>query len=244
MTRPTKTIIGLTVLFISCGVLSAQTSGISGQVVDASGSPVAGATVLYSNVPPFTRDSSGHLVQTGPSINSGTTTAQDGTFAVSGLPAGLYYVCVYGPQSNDLSPCEWGTGALNAQIADEQIFSAAPIAISSGTLLIFRVNDPNSLLQDIAPPTVVGGRIPLSGGNFKIGIMAGTRYFRAIPSSQQGTQHLYTVAVPVGASVRPFIYSSLVVTSLTTGAAMATGAASPAIIVTGQPQQYVDLQVQ
>lgn len=117
------------------------------------------------------------------------------------------------------------------------------MSVTRGTQLIFQVNDPNSLIQDIASNTTAGGLIPLSGGNFKIGAMAGDRYYRANPLSQTGTIHTYSMAAPLGVTLRLFVSSSLGIVS-SDGTAIETEAPSQAISVTEQPQQVVNLTVQ
>lgn len=229
--------------FLAAACAGAQTGSIAGSVTDANGAPVAGATVVYNNVREYTRDPAGHLVPTGVAINSGTITAQDGSFTVGSLPVGTYYLCAFGPQPTDLGSCEWGKGAYSVQIANAQAVANISISVTSGTQLVFQVSDPNSLIQDVAPNTTVGGLIPLSGGNFKIGVVAGGRYYRANPLSQTGTLHTYAVAVPTGVTLRLFVSSSLGVVS-SDGTAIATEAASQAISITEQPQQIVSLTVQ
>ncbi len=98
------------------------------------------------------------------------------------------------------------------------------------------------MIQDTAPPTLVGGFIPLSGGTFKIGVMVGTKSFRANPVASSGTIHTYAVAVPIGSVVQMFVSSPLNVTT-SSGVAIPTEVPSQLLQVSAQPQQTVGVTV-
>jgi hypothetical protein len=237
-------VLSIAVLFVCAADRgNAQTGTIRGRVEGDDGLPLSGATVLYNNVREYTRDSMGHRIATGVAINSGARTARNGSFTISGLPAGSYYLCAFGTQANHLSSCEWGQGSLLVQLSAAQVFTDAVLRVSEGSLLVLRVSDPNGRIQDTAASPPLNGRLPLAGGNFKVGIMAGGRYARANFVSQQGVVRSYVVAVPKTAFLQLFLNTTLRA-SLPTGESVEVDRPAVPISVTGQAQLFVDLEVQ
>ncbi len=221
----------------------AQQSGtISGTVVDESSRPIPGAVVRYNNVRKFDRDAAGRLIPAGPVVSSGTRSAADGTFGATGLPAGSYYLCASGIRPNHLRSCEWGQPSLALQLAAGQTLSGVTLRIVEGTLLIFRVRDVRAVIQDTAAGPPVNGRLPLFGGNFRIGITAGTRYAQGNFVSQIGAVRSYTVAVPKFATVRLFLDTPLTVLG-PLGQVLEARAPSLPITTTGQAELAIDLEV-
>jgi hypothetical protein len=220
-----------------------QLGSISGLVADQSGNPVAGALVLYQGTPTFAPNAMGGVVATGPSVSSGLTSGTDGTFAISGLPDGQYSVCAYAATAAQLGSCEWGTYSPLIQITAGGAVSNVALQLTTGVLLTLLVSDPNSLIQETAPSTLVNGLLPLSGGNFRIGVMLGTIYARAQLASQQGTVRTYTVAVPQNVSLDLIADTSLLVTAAS-GAAVPNQQKGFSIPIGEGSAQVVNLAVQ
>src|SRR6266550_332408 len=80
---------------------------LAGSVSDESGKPVAGAfvTALRNSLPP---------------ASSRTTSDAKGAFAINGLPAGTYSVCVQVPVGGFLDPCEWSLAPPTADVKSGQ----------------------------------------------------------------------------------------------------------------------------
>jgi len=231
-----------------CGTFGAlahaqQAGTISGAVIDQNSAPVAGAVVLYHNVPQVSRDASGRITPTSPMISSGVLTGVDGSFAIPNLPDGQYSVCAYGVQPNALSTCEWGRYTSPIQIAGGSTVSGISLQLAQGTLLSFLVTDPNGVIVDTASGPLVNGLIPLLGGNFRIGVMLGTFYARAEFASQQGTVRTYTVAVPSNVMLNLFADTQLQVVGQA-GSPIAVGQPSITIAVGSATAQSVPLQVE
>jgi hypothetical protein len=218
----------------------AQQPGKISGVVDQDGAPVAGALVLYHNVPPLAPNGSGGLVPASASIGASINTAGDGSFAIAGLPVGQYFICAYGTASNQLGSCEWGGSSSTISVAESAVRVA--LHLREGTLLTFLVGDPSGAIRDTASGPPVDGRLPLSGGNFRIGVMLGPIYARAEFASQQGTIRTYMVAVPKNAALDLIANTSLAI-------AAASGAPIPArqkgftIPIGDGPVQTVNLAV-
>jgi hypothetical protein len=241
-TRVTFAAIAGAYLLVSAIRADAQSGSIAGRVLDDSGTPISGATVLYRNQLSYIRNSQGGLVSIVAPVRSGTTTASDGSFAVGGLPAGTYHICAVGVTARHLSSCEWELASL-VQLAAGQTLSGISVTVSIGSLLTILVSDPNGRIQDAASGPIVNGLIPLSGGNFKIGVMTGIHYVAANFVSQTGIVRSYSVAVPKTGSFKLLVSTSLKVLS-PVGQAVAIGSPDIPILPSGQAQVFVNLAIQ
>lgn len=224
------------------GLAHAQETGsIAGQVLDDNNMAVGGAVVLYNNLPDFQIDSTGHLSPVGVRIASGLRTNPDGTFAITGLPEGKYQLCASGIKPNQLLSCEWGQLPELVVLSPGQAVTNILLKAVNGTLLVFNVSDPQGLIQDTGAGPLVNGLIPLSGGNFRIGVVAGGPYARAQFMSVQNGIWKYAVAVPKYSLLQLFVDTPL---QIFKSGAVAAGQPSLPIVVNGQAELDVDLQVQ
>jgi hypothetical protein len=235
-------------LFAGYAALAALAAGqqpgrISGVVVDQNGAPVVGALVLYHSIPDAAANGSGRFSASPPLVSSGLRTGADGSFTIPGLPEGKYSVCGYAATPGQLGTCEWGRYTPVVQAAAGGAVANVALQLAEGTLVTFRVSDPSGVIRDTASGPPVNGRMPLSGGNFRIGVMLGPYYARAEFASQSGVARTYTVAVPQNVSLVLIADTSLQV-------ATAYGGAVPAremgfsINVGGSSEQVVDLTVE
>ena len=226
---------------LSVAVAAAAGSSITGVVVDGNGAPIAYAVVFYSSLPSRTSAPDGRRISTGPFVGSGVKTGTDGSFTVAGLPAATYSLCAYGPKADHLGTCEWGDGARTITLADGQP-AQLRFVVAEGTLLTFQVEDPKHRVVDLESLPRTDGRIPLSGGNFAVGVWAGTRYLRAGRLSTAGVTRRYQVAIPKAATVRLFLDTTLNVAD-NTGAALSTRRLSTPIAAGGQSEVVINLAI-
>lgn len=70
----------------------------------------------------------------------------DGTFSLTGVPAGKYRICVDAPQENVLDPCLWADTQQTWTVADSDNLTKLAIRVQTGTQLKVHVNDPQGAL--------------------------------------------------------------------------------------------------
>jgi len=229
-------------MLAGAGVVGASSGGaISGVVGDATGTPIAGALVLYRSVQTAVRTANGGPVFSGPRIGSVVKTASDGSFSVSELPPATYHLCAYGVKATDLGSCEWGQGTTRVDLASGQTVQLK-FVVAEGTMLTFQVEDPNHRIRSLEDLPVIAGRLPLTGANFAIGVWAGTRYARAALVSTNGTTRSYQIAVPKTATVRLHLDTSLNVLDATNASLLLRGP-SATLAAAGQAEVIINLTV-
>jgi len=218
---------------IATGAFAQTARTISGSVVDESGEPLAGAKVYYNNSPNIVRDQTGHTRVTGPIINATTITGKDGTFSVSGLAAGVYWLCADGTQSTHIRSCDWGFDATKLDLTKVSAAVNAKLQVHDGVALTFQVNDARAQIKDYATEAGQVG----APGNFRIFVVDGARVKAAQPVSASGSTRLYTLMVPKTRAVRLLLDTKLNVLNQSQSAAY-PGKLNDTITVSGQPVTY------
>jgi Carboxypeptidase regulatory-like domain len=128
------------VITLAAAAASTSAGTISGVVVDDSGNPISGASVVYRSVPPLTVSASGKLAHSGPVVSAYVSTSADGAFALENLPPGNYNLCAYGVTAADLGSCEWVQGTTHVSLASAQTVQVH-FHVSQGVLITFQVAD-------------------------------------------------------------------------------------------------------
>jgi hypothetical protein len=210
----------------------AQGSEISGFVIDEHGNPVVNTTVTYASVPNVARDAAGHMVVKGPQMNSAVRTAAQGAFTISSLVPGTYLLCASGVNANQLRSCEWTQLPTTVTLSAGQSVSGVNLRVRDGVLITFQVNDPSGHVQDLADFPIIDGRLPLYGGNFRLGIVVGTRYVPAQLISETSGTRQYEAAVPNGVAAKVMLGTTLSV----------QGVPATAIVVAGQTTIQLNVQ--
>ena len=192
-------------------VLFAASPGgvLSGVVVDDKGAPIPNAVVVYSTVPKVTEGPDGRRVTAGPQFGAQVRTGADGSFAINGLQSATYDVCVYGVKDTHLGSCEW-QGLTRVNVASGEVVRLN-FRIPEGTMLTFQVQDLRGQIRDLADLYTKGGRIPVFGSNFAIGVWAGSRYASAKLVSKAASLRVYQLPIPKTATVRLFLDTQLTV---------------------------------
>ncbi len=179
------------------------TATISGLVVDDSGIPVAGARVTYNNSPVITRDQFGHITSRGASIGSFVTTAANGTFTITGLPASIWWVCAWGTKNTQLRSCEWGQTTARVDLSTATSAPALTLKVVNGSFLTFKVNDLRGQIHD--PAYAARAASP----NFQILVVQGIQYAAPQFLSAANGVRQYGLAVPKNSTLRLYLNSSL-----------------------------------
>ena len=229
---------------IASGIAGAQpAASIEGVVMTEDGSPIAGALVPYNNVAKLERDGMGRLLMGEAPISSSVRTDAGGKFSIASLPAGSYYLCASGTKPNHLRSCEWNQPSMKVELSEGQRLGGVKLLVAEGTMLVFRVRDAKGVIQDTAAGPVVDGRMPLAGGNFRIGVVCGLRYAQARFAAQDGDVREYAVAVPKDASLRVVADTSLSTRDVA-GESIQTREPSFAVEVRGEGRLVVELEVE
>jgi|SRR5579872_1283893 len=117
------------------GVTSAQSTGtITGAVQTADGKGVSQALVIINVIPV-----AGGKTQP---FNTKATTAANGTFSATGIPAGTFMVCPQLPGSDLLAPCTWNTTPPTITLSQGQALNMPPIQLQKGVHYPIHFDDP------------------------------------------------------------------------------------------------------
>jgi hypothetical protein len=189
------------VAILACGA-SAQTvatGAISGTVLDDAGKPVSKATVVYNRVPDAVPVAKGVSRFGGPLVASQVVAAADGSFGISGIPAGQYYLCAIGTDAHHVSSCQTGKLSPPVAVGVGQTTTTA-LTILNGRLITVHVTD--------AQARIAGGAKILIGT-----ITAAGYYRRAMLASKGNGQFHYQVVIPKSEATALLLDTTLRVTN-------------------------------
>jgi hypothetical protein len=207
---------------------------ISGTVADESGNPIAGAKVYYNNSPASVRDRAGHTHLKEPFVSSSVITGKDGTFSVTSVPPGVYWLCAEVSQQNQIRSCDWGFGGTKIDLTTGSSAANTKLQVHSGVTMTFQVTDARNQIKDFP----VGALAPGANGNFRIFVTDGPMVKLARLVSVNGNVHQYEVTVPATRALRMLLDTKLSVINQKSSAAVATGKPDDAIVISGQPVTY------
>lgn len=173
-----------------------DTASVLGRVTDEGQRPIAGAVVHYNRVTDFTRASGGRLYEVGPIISSAVRTGPDGSFSVTGLPAGRYWFCASGTVPAHIASCRWVESQSPVILSTGQSLASLALTVRSGTVIRLIMLDPGRRLD--------------AGAKFFVGVMNDKgAYEVAKPAVVGSGSREHRVTIPRDASVRLFFDTDL-----------------------------------
>jgi hypothetical protein len=200
----TRRLLGLAVFLVGNGIWAQDTGKITGLVQGAlDGKPVPGAWVTLLSVP-------GVGVKP---YNAQTTTASDGTFVFTQVPAGTFQVCPQAPNSALLAPCSWQPPPPQVKVTTGQSVQMPAIQMTRGILLLVRIDDPTGVR---AANDQAG-----SGVHLQVGVRTPATMVQEVPvmakDSKGYDQGIY---VPADTPLEISVFSSSLVLADGSGAAV------------------------
>lgn len=167
-------------------------ASITGNVLDDSGNPVQGAVVSFQQVPELTRGQLGGAATGAIGYSTTAQSGSNGSFSVSGLPSGQYYLCAYPNTPGYLSNCEWTTVAPSIGVREGASLAAAPLVMRKGTVVQIVADDPAGVVQTTSGMVAVPGP-----HHFFPSVRTAAGYFSsARQTGQTGNQHTFTLTIP------------------------------------------------
>jgi hypothetical protein len=209
---------------------SVSSGVISGTLAGDDGTPISGAIVGLTVVPPYP---AGRVRQTAWT----TISAVDGSFQFVQLNTGNYRVCAQVPASVWLNGCEWGSQPPPLSLTTDEPSANVAVVLNKGAVVPIRLSDPSGLLSQYE------GKLPTA--QLLIGISNDASFFRtATTVSTDATGRNQQIMIPFGVTVNLIVCSSFFQLSDSAGAALAkTSASIPITVQPGQPPSPVTLIV-
>ena len=118
----------------------------------------------------------------------------NGTFSITGVPAGKYRICVDAPNENALDPCVWSATQPTWTVTDTSNITNVNIEVAVGTQVKVHVNDPQNAL-----PQTKGG---VHGNALSMTVVTGRSRHHSLRlmSASPGSSDHYLI-VPFGEPV-------------------------------------------
>jgi hypothetical protein len=139
-------------------------------------------------------------ISSGATSTATATTANDGSFSVSGLAAGQFAVCVRDAAAAVIDPCLWTDFQTTVAVNSGKLTSGLVVRVKKASTVSVQLNDSAQFLAptatDTYPPHVMIGAFDARGG-----------FHPAQQTAKQSSGMAYQLAIPVDSPVRLFIYS-------------------------------------
>jgi hypothetical protein len=159
-----------------------------------------------------------------PAASGRAFSAADGTFQISGLPAGSFTVCVQVPGGGFIDTCEWQILPLRVDVKAGQAVAGLKFKLQKGAILHVRLNDPGNLLS----PSATAKTVP----QLLMGVHAARGLFRpATLVSRDTTGTTHAVTIPFDTAVNFTILSPQVSLADAKGAAIGLAATNVPVTV-------------
>jgi hypothetical protein len=195
-----KSISVLALVAVAATDAAAQTATIGGLVVDQSGNPLSGIAVLYNRIRDLRTDANGQLAPIPPIVSSQVVTGSQGTFEISGIPAGSYHLCTGLSVPGRLASCLYEPKPVVVPVGIGTSATGVTLVAAAGTTVTVQVTDAAGKIQ--------------AGSPFAIGATAvGSAWaFFARLVSQSSTQLTYQMTLPKDYNFQLVVDTPLAVT--------------------------------
>ena len=130
--------IGATALNFLPSLLAQSTGKISGVVIGDDGKLLAAVVTAHK--------------MGMPAASGRADAAADGSFTISGLPAGTYGLCAAFQGGGYLDPCAWSPVIPSVQLDAGKAVTGFHLKVTKGDVLQVRVNDQSHVLETSAAP--------------------------------------------------------------------------------------------
>lgn len=178
---------------------------ISGRVLDEDERPVVTGKVILSRRAEYVRNSEGHLTTKTPITTWTATVSRNGTYAISGLPAGEYSVCTVNTGPNHIENCGWDASPAIKLGAGQQIQGVNRVALE-GTQVLVRVRDPKRRISAQTKGPSAGA----PSNDLVVGIKVGAAYARLEQiGGDAPDQNSYRILIPKRRDAQLVIRSSI-----------------------------------
>ncbi len=131
-------VIGATALTVLPSLLAQSTGKISGVVLGDDGKLLAAVVTAHK--------------MGMPAAGGRADSAGDGSFTISGLPAGTYGLCAAVKGGGYLDPCAWSPVIPSVQLDAGKAVTGFQLKVAKGDVLQVRVNDQSQALESSAAP--------------------------------------------------------------------------------------------
>ena len=208
---------------INLGAQQPQHQRVSGRVVDHTGGPVANARIRAVAL-----TASGGGAAAPPALRA--LGAADGSFALAGLPAGLYQLCADAPGKELLDPCLWDRLPTPISVGELPL-TGKGVQLKRGATLSIRVDDPAQALA-VAEKT--------GKGHLLLGVWSANGLFHpARVTAEDAAGRTYSLEIPVGVTAKLSVTPSALRVQDAAGKGLAGGAAVDVIMSpAGQAFRY------
>jgi hypothetical protein len=196
---------------------------VSGRVQDASGNRIGAAWVTIIRDPADPKAPP-------PRFQASTAAWPDGTFAFTGLDAGIYHFCARLAGSTWLNPCDWDTKQTSVTLKTGEIRRDVAVSMKAGTKLRLRLDDPGQLLNQYEKKT--------PGAHVLVGVVTTTgTLLPAAITGDDGKGQDHEMLVPADTALKVVVTSGFFKLADSKGNAIAPGAAPIGITLpSGQTQ--------
>jgi hypothetical protein len=181
---------------------AAQTTTVSGLVVDQNANPRSGITVVYNRIPDFRTDANGQRVAIPPIVGSRVATDAQGEFVIPAVPAGPYHLCTASPVPGQLSSCLYEPKPVVVSLGSSPV-TGVQLVVGTGAVVTLQVTDALGHVR-AGSPFAIGARAIGSAWAFFANLVG-----------QSGPQLTYEMTLPRDYNFQLVVDTSLPVTDPT-----------------------------